>query len=79
MVKAKSGNVLILGLSDRNLELLKEGNPIVFPLSQIMPDADPKTKVMIMNDRTEIDIINKLKQVDFGKLSETVMPHPNSN
>jgi len=35
MLKAKSGDTLIFGLSERNIELLKEGRPILINLAEM--------------------------------------------
>ena len=41
MIKAKKGNMLILGLSDENIERLKRDEPIKFNMSAVgFPDID---------------------------------------
>jgi hypothetical protein len=50
MVKALKGNQIILGLSDVNLERLKDGQPIKFNLKELgLPDYE----VFIFNGKDE--------------------------
>lgn len=35
MIKAKQGNTIIIGLTERNIELLRAGKPIMFNLKEI--------------------------------------------
>jgi len=52
MIKAKVGNTIILGLSDKNIEKLKNNEPILFNLKEAgIEDID--ANVMIFNGRTE--------------------------
>lgn len=50
MVKAKKGNLLVFGLSDENMNRLKNGEPIKFNLQELgMDDID----VFIFNGKDE--------------------------
>ncbi len=50
MMKAKKGNMLILGLSDENLRRLKNDEPIKFNMVEVgFPDID----VLIFNGKDE--------------------------
>ncbi|NJO63644.1 MAG: hypothetical protein HC836_37280 [Richelia sp. RM2_1_2] len=50
MVKLKKDNTIILGLSDRNIELLKQDKPIKFNLKELgLDDMD----VIIFNGKDE--------------------------
>lgn len=50
MIKAKKGNMLIIGLSDENLRRLKNNEPIKFNMQEVgMNDID----VFIFNGRDE--------------------------
>jgi hypothetical protein len=59
MIKAKKGNLLILGLSDENMERLKKGEPIKFNLNELgAGDQD----VLIFNGRTEQSMYEEMKE-----------------
>lgn len=63
MVKASKGNLIILGLSDENLERLKSGQPIKFNLAELsMGDID----VFIFHGKTE--------QAMYEMMKETIDP-----
>lgn len=53
MMKVRAGELVILGLSDRNLELLREGKPILFDGSEVRL---PGVKIAIMHGKTERDM-----------------------
>lgn len=52
MLKAKSGDALIFGLSARNIELLKQGKPISVDLREM---GEEKGTVLIFYGETEDD------------------------
>lgn len=58
MLKARSGDNLIFGLSARNIELLMEGKPISIDLRDLGMD---KGRVMIFYDKTEEDMKAELE------------------
>jgi hypothetical protein len=51
MIKAKKGNLIILGLSDENMSRLSKGQPIKFNMKKDL-DMD-NINVLIFNGRTE--------------------------
>lgn len=58
MIKAKIGNVAVLGITEENIKLLKEGKPVRVKLKEMnMPDIE----VVILYGKTEQDIYNELK------------------
>lgn len=58
MIKAKQGNLIVLGLSDANLERLKAGEPIKFNLQELsMGDID----VLIFNGPDEQKMYEMMK------------------
>jgi DNA-directed RNA polymerase subunit F len=63
MIKARKGDLLILGLSDKNMARLKKDEPIKFKLNEIMPELKEEITVIIMNGRTEATIALSLKQM----------------
>jgi hypothetical protein len=58
MVRAKAKNLALMGLSDRNVELLKEGKPISFNLKEIGFSED--INIVIFHGKTEEDMKNHL-------------------
>ncbi len=59
MIKAKVGNTIILGLSDINIEKLKNNEPILFNLKEAgIEDID--VNVMIFNGRTEESMMESM-------------------
>ena len=59
MVKAKAGNTIFFGLSDVNLEKLKEGKPIKFNLNELgLQDID----VVIFHGKTEEEMYQMFKE-----------------
>lgn len=63
MLKARSGNLLIFGLSDRNIELLKEGKPIAFDLRELGMQG----RVCIFHGETEAKMQEHLEKAGFIK------------
>ncbi|WP_221622907.1 hypothetical protein [Burkholderia ubonensis] len=63
MLKAKAGNTIFLGLSKRNVELLKEGKPIAFDASAIGIDGHT---IVIMYGETELAIRDELIRAARG-------------
>ena len=61
MIKARSGDHFIYGLSAGNIERLKQGKPIFFPLSEL---GMPSGTVTILYGETEEDIKQQL--IDAG-------------
>ena len=58
MLKARSGDVMVFGLSDLNLQELKKGRPITVDLKDL---ALPGGKVIIFYGKTEVDMMKELK------------------
>lgn len=62
MLKARSGKTLIFGLSAKNIELLMQGRPISFDLS----DIGATGRVLIFYGRTEQemkeDLMNQVER-----------------
>lgn len=52
MIKLKTEKHIVLGLSDINMEKLKQGLPILFKLRELGNEF-PDVEVMIFNGRTE--------------------------
>lgn len=65
MIKAGGPNVVLLGLSERNVELLKLGKPIQFDGKEI---GIPGKKVFIMYGETEEDILDELRRAGIMQL-----------
>lgn len=64
MIKAKKGNMIILGLSDENIERLKSGQPIKFNLKELgLSDME----VLIFNGKTE--------QVMYEMIKDSIHPY----
>ena len=59
MLKARSGDDLIFGLSARNLELLVAGKPISIDLTEL---GLAKGRIMIFYGRTEEDMKRELQE-----------------
>ena len=59
MIKAKAKNGdIILGLSDENVEKLKQGLPIAFPLSEVLPEIEGR--MIILHGETKEKILEML-------------------
>lgn len=63
MIKARAGQLVILGLSRRNVELLQEGKPIAFDGAEVGLGG---TRVLIMFGETEDEIARELAQASSG-------------
>lgn len=61
MIKAGAGELLLLGLSDGNLALLKQGKPIEVNLAEIHNNSEPFKRIVIFWGRTEQDIKKMLE------------------
>ena len=57
MIKARSGDLVIFGLSQLNIEKLQEGKPIVFDGSEVGLDGQ---RILIMFGETENHIAHEL-------------------
>ncbi len=58
MIKYKKGNLIVLGLSDENLERLKKDQPIKFNLKELgLQDMD----ILIFNGKTEDEMYKQMK------------------
>lgn len=68
MIKMRSDNTLIFGLSDMNMKKMKEGKPIKFNLKDLqVTGMDPdKLKIAIFNGRTEESMTDQMLDL-FGK------------
>jgi hypothetical protein len=69
MLKAKlsNSNTLVFGLSDKNMELLKEGKPIMFNLREMGLAED--ANIIIFNGRTEASMATELEET-LGKFEQ---------
>ena len=56
--KKDNSTVLFFGLSEGNIELLKQGKPIIVDLAEMGADG----KVIIMYGKTEADIMSDLQK-----------------
>ncbi len=64
MIKARKGNLIILGLSDENMKRLAMDQPIKFKLSELkLSDNYNNYEVMIYNGRTEETMAAALNQM----------------
>jgi len=59
MIKAKKGNMLVIGLSDENLKKLKADQPIKFNMKEVGFDQD--VDVFIFNGKDEQTMFQMLK------------------
>lgn len=76
MVKAVKGNMIILGLSDENLNRLKKDQPIKFNLQELgLPDYD----VVIFNGKTEQDMKTQMIKVGLIHPTETIIKDSNAD
>lgn len=58
MIKALIKGTIVIGISDRNIELLKQGKPILFNLKALgLPERD----VLIFTGKTEQDMYKEIK------------------
>jgi hypothetical protein len=72
MIKARSGNTVILGLEAGNIKRLKEGDPMLIKLSDVgVPDSD--IQIVIMYGDTQLDIMAAIER-DLGLLTPKIDP-----
>lgn len=72
MIKARSGNLLILGLEAMNVERLKAGNPMLIKLSELgVPNTD--LRVVITYGDTQEEILAQLER-DLGLKPPSIDP-----
>lgn len=62
MIKAKTNKTIILGLSDANIEKLKNDQPIMFNLKEAGL-ADVDMDVLIFNGKTEESMMESLSEL----------------
>ena len=58
MIKARAGNLIILGLSDENLRRLQNNEPIKFNAGEL--GLPPHLEIVIVYGKTEKDIAHEL-------------------
>lgn len=63
MIKARSGDLVIFGLSRENMTRLQAGQPIAFDGGQVGFNG---TRVMIIFGETENDIVRELAEASSG-------------
>lgn len=63
MIKARSGELVILGLSRENIKRLQKGQPIAFDGDQVGISG---TRILIMFGETENDIMRELAEASSG-------------
>jgi hypothetical protein len=66
MLKIKIGNIYIFGLSDKNIERLKQGKPIRIDFESIGDEGD----MFIFHAPTEIDMVEYIEDQLEIKLPE---------
>lgn len=73
MLKAVADHTFILGLSERNIQLLKQGKPISINLMEMdLEDLNGLKQVVIMYGKTEQDIFNEIeKEIPYKPKSKT--------
>ena len=73
MLKAVADHTFILGLSERNIQLLKQGKPISINLMEMdLEDLNGLKQVVIMYGKTEQDIFNEIeKEIPYKAKSKT--------
>lgn len=76
MIKALKGNLIILGLSDENLDRLKKDQPIKFNLNELgLSDYE----VLIFNGKTEQEMQKMMMEVGLVHPTKTVIKSSRSN
>ena len=60
MMKARAGNLVLVGLSDKNLEELRKGNPIAVHVKELGGD-EPIEQLVFFSKPTERDMFDYLK------------------
>lgn len=75
MIKAKKGNMMILGLSDENLKRLKQDQPIKFNMKDIgFDDID----VLIFNGKDEQAMKRMMSDVGLIPPTKTIIKDDNA-
>lgn len=74
MLKARAGKLVIIGLSDLNLQRLCEGKPITFDGAELL---FPGTQFLIMHGATPQNIVEALRARGFEGISD-VAPEKNA-
>lgn len=65
MIKARAGNVAILGLEARNVDLLKEGKPMYIKLGELgLPDIS----IVILYGDTHAEIVARIESTTGLKM-----------
>jgi hypothetical protein len=64
MLKAKKGDLYVLGLSDENMKRLKDDQPIKFNLSEL---GLGKGEILIFNGRDETTMALMLERITGNK------------
>lgn len=64
MLKARAGDLVLIGLSDENLKRLKEGKPIKFPGADLKLEG--VGNVVIFNAPTEADMERLLVEQGYS-------------
>jgi hypothetical protein len=69
MIKLRSGKTLIFGLSDMNMQKLRDGKPIKFDMKDLgCTGMDPdELKIAIFNGRTEASMTDEMLDLFDGK------------
>jgi hypothetical protein len=62
VLKAKAGDLVILGVTRENIERLVEGKPILVNLDEL---GIPGKSCVIMFGETPVDIITEIKKAGF--------------
>lgn len=63
MIKARSGDLVIFGLSRENMARLQAGQPIAFDGDQV---GITGTRILIMFGETETEIVRELAEASSG-------------
>jgi hypothetical protein len=58
MIKATAGDMVLFGLSEKNVQLLKEGKPIKIDMTELGLTG----KVLIFYGKTEEDMMSEFKK-----------------
>lgn len=76
MIKAKHGDTMILGLSDENIERLKNGQPIKFNMSAL---GFPAIEVLIFNGKNEQTMKKELIDIGLIHPTKTIIQDSNAD
>lgn len=75
MIKARKDNLLIFGLSERNLKLLREGKPIKFNMKELgLPELD----VLIYTGKDEESMKKDFFKEGLIDVNKTIIHDQNS-